>query len=147
MPVYCDLEYQISERISQKLLQITDNVQLKMLTILNSCKIIDTNGISTVHEYAAFILTDSKLYITKSNYGWLIEKLDRSIDVAQMQLMSDLVEVDRIDETTFVIDFLDEIQEKTEKWECKFKTNTCLQNTFETLATSWEILFKVPLGS
>ncbi|XP_055302983.1 serine/threonine-protein kinase 11-interacting protein isoform X2 [Sitodiplosis mosellana] len=147
LPVYCDLEYQISERISQKLLQITDNVQLKMLTILNNCKIIDQNDSSTVHEYAAFILTDSNLYVSTPKYGWTVEKLDRSIEVAQMQLMMDLVDVEHINETTFIISFLDEIQDKKQKWECKFETGSCLQNTFETLAASWEKLFKVPLSN
>lgn len=146
LPVYCDLEYQISERISQKLLQITDNVQLKMLTILNYCKIIDQNGTSIVHEYAAFILTDSNLYVTTPKYGWTIEKLDRNIELAQMQLMTDLVDVEQIDDVTFIISFLDEIHDRKEKWECKFETGSGLQNTFETLATSWEKLFEVPLS-
>lgn len=143
--MYCDLEYQISERISQKLLQITDNVQLKMLTILNYCKIIDHNDTTTTHEYAAFILTDSNLYLTTPKYGWLVEKLDRRIDVAQTQKMTDLVDVELVDETTFNISFLDEIRDQKENWECKFETSTCLQNVFETLGASWEKIFKVPL--
>lgn len=147
LPVYCDLEYQISERISQKLLQITDNVQLKMLTILNSCKITDHNGTSTTHDYAAFILTDSNLYVTTPKYGWLAEKLDRRIEVAQLQQMTDLVDVEHIDETTFRMSFLDELRDQKEDWECTFETSTCLQNTFETLANSWEKIFKVPLNN
>lgn len=147
MPIYCDLEYQISERISQKLLQITDNVQLKMFTILTHCKIIDENATSTIHEYAAFILTDSTLYVTKPRYGWLIEKLDLSIDVAQMQVMTDLVHFEKIDENTFVISFQDDVHDKKSKWECKFETSTCLQNTYETLASSWESIFEVPLAN
>lgn len=154
LPGYCDLEYQISERISQKLLQITNNEQLKMLSILNHCKIIidgsddnDHKDIATTHEYAAFVLTDSNLYVTKSKYGWLIEKLDRNIEVAQTQKMQDLVSVEHIDDTTFIITFLDEINSREEKWECKFETSSCLQNTFETLKTPWEKIFEVPLGN
>lgn len=116
-----------------------------MLTILNCCKITDHNGTSTTHEFAAFILTDSNLYVTTPKYGWLIEKLDRRIDVAQIQKMTDLVDVEHIDETTFNISFLDEICDQKENWECKFETSVSLQNTFETLAASWEKLFKVPL--
>lgn len=145
MPVYCDLEYQISERLSQKLLQITNNVQLKMFTILNYCEITDHKDNKVVHAYPAFILTDSHLYVTTPKYGWLIEKLDRNIDVAQTQLMSDLVEVENIGETSFVLNFLDENRDQNEKWECKFETQSCLQNTLETLDTSWQKLFKVPL--
>lgn len=118
-----------------------------MFTILDYCKIIEQNDTSIVHAYAAFILTDSNLYVTTPKYGWTVEKLDRNIEVAQMQLMMDLVEVEHIDNTTFVISFLDEIQDKRQRWECKFETSTCLQNTFETLAASWEKLFKVPLSN
>lgn len=147
MPVYCDLEYQISERISQKLLHITNNVQLKMFTILKYCKITDHDDANTTHEYAAFILTDTNLYVTTIKYGWLAEKLDRSIEVARSQPMTDLVDVEHIDENTFNISFLDETQDQKENWECKFETDSSLQNTFETLATSWEKLFKVPLAN
>ncbi|XP_031624564.1 serine/threonine-protein kinase 11-interacting protein isoform X5 [Contarinia nasturtii] len=148
LPVYCDLEYQISERVSQKLLQITNNVQLKMFTILNYCKIIDHNDVSTVYETAAFILTDSNLYVTTPKYGWLVEKMDHArIEVARVQLMTDLVDVENIDETTFAISFLDDVNDIKETWECKFETSSCLQNTFETMATSWEKIFKVPLAN
>lgn len=145
LPGDCDLEYQISERISQKLLQITDNMQLKMLSILNYCKIIDHKDITTTHEYTAFIITDDNLYMTKSKYGWLIKKLERNIEVAQTQKIQDLVSYDRIDDTTFALNFLDETRDREEKWECKFETNSCLENTLESLKTPWEKLFKVPL--
>lgn len=125
-----------------------------MLSILSYCKIIvdgsadnDHTDITTKHEYAAFILTDSKLYVTKPNYGWLIEKLDRNIDVAQSQKMQDLMNVEHINDTTFIITFLDEINSREEKWECQFETNSCLQNTYETLKTPWEKIFEVPLGN
>lgn len=118
-----------------------------MFTILNHCKVIDHNDSTVVYNHPAFILTDSHLYVTKSKYGWLIEKLDRSIEVARMQLMTDLVEVEHVDDTTFVISFLDENRDQKENWECKFDTSSCLQNTFETLAASWEKLFKVPLAN
>lgn len=116
-----------------------------MLSILNSCKITDYKDISTLHEFAAFIITDSNLYVTKPKYGWLIEKLDRDIEVAEMQKMRDLVSVDSIDERTFVINFLDETNDREEKWECKFETSTCLKSTFDTIKTPWEKLFEVPL--
>lgn len=145
MPDCCDLEYQISERFSQKLLQVTSNVQPRMLAILAHCKIIDYNDITTTYEYAAFIMTDSDVYVTKSDYGWLMERLDRIIDVAQTQSIRDLVHIDHIDDTTFAINFLDETNDREEKWECKFETSSCLQNTFATIKTPWEKLFKVPL--
>lgn len=147
LPSYCDLEYQISERISQKLLQVTDNVQLKMFTILNRCIVTNNDDTNTIYGFSAFIITDTQLYLTTAKYGWLIDKLDQNIDVMKSQLMSDLVDVEKIDGTTFIISFLDEIRDRKEKWECTFETNACLQDTFAPIADSWEKLFKVPLAN
>lgn len=118
-----------------------------MFTILNYCKVIDHNDISITYDGAAFILTDSNLYVTTPKYGWLIEKMDRTIEVAQLQIMTDLVDVENIDDTTIAINFFDDIHDKKETWECKFETSSCLQNTFETMATSWEKIFTVPLAN
>lgn len=118
-----------------------------MFTILSYCKITDHDDVNTTHEYAAFILTDTNLYVTTIKYGWLVEKLDRNIDVARSQPIVDLVDVEHIDDTTFNISFLDETLDQKENWVCKFETSSCLQNTFETVAASWEKLFKVPLAN
>lgn len=122
-----------------------------MWSILNDCKIIiddnENKEIVTYHKYAAFIITDTNLYVTKPNYGWLIEKLDRDIEIARMQKMQDLIDVKHIDDQTFIITFLDEINDREEKWQCTFETSSCQQNTFESLKTPWEKIFEVPLGN
>lgn len=120
-----------------------------MLAVLNQCKIIveDDDTAVVTHHYASLIVTDSNVYITKPHYGWLMEKADRLIDVQQTQLMMDLVDVEHIDDTSFYISFMDDVNDHKEKWECIFETNSCLQNTFDAIAQSWEKLFKVPLAN
>lgn len=147
LPGYCDLEYQISERISQKLLQITENVQLKMFAILSRCKIVEDDDSETYCEHGAFIVTDTHLYLTTAKYAWLMDKTERSVEVARAELMTDLVEVDNVSGTTFAITFLDEIHNQKQVWHCAFETDSCLQNTLAAIAQSWEKLFKVPLIS
>lgn len=90
-------------------------------------------------------MTDSNLYVTKPDYGWLMERFDRAIDVVQAQSIRDLVDISHIDDTTFAMNFLDETNDREEKWECTFETSSCLQNTFATIKTPWEKLFDVPL--
>lgn len=145
LPIYCDLEYQISERISQKLLQVTKNTQLKMFTILNYCNIIEDDESTLIYEHASFITTDSHLYLTKSKYDWLMDESDRGVEVARSQEMTDLIELDTVDEKTFMITFLDEIHDQRHVWHCSFETASCLQNTLAAISQSWEKLFKVPL--
>lgn len=147
LPCYCTLEYQISERISQKLLQITNNEQLKMLAILNNCKVI-SDDLNETYEYSALIITDEKLYLTTSKYGWLADKLDMDIEIARTQLMSNAVGgVDNITDNSFTINFLDDIESRDETWQCTFETNACLESTFNAIAQSWEKLFQVPLAN
>lgn len=120
-----------------------------MLAVLNQCKVIDEDETidDIIHPFAALIITDSCLYLTKSTYAWLMEKCDRHIDLQQTQSMIDLVEVENIDETSFLIHFLDEISGHNEKWECNFETSACLQSTYDAIAQSWEKLFEVPLAN
>lgn len=132
--------------MSQKLLAITSNVQFKMLAILNECKITSEDFNETL-EYVAFITTETNLYVTTSKYGWLMEKSDHNVAIAQSQLMSNLVDVDNITETSFCINFLDEINDRTDLWKCSFETNSCLDSTFNAIAQSWEKLFQVPLAN
>lgn len=146
LPQYCTLEYQISERLSQKLLTITNNVQFKMLAILNECK-ITSDDINETLEYVTFITTETNLYVSTSKYGWLMEKSDQNVEIAQTQLMTNLVDVNNITETSFCINFLDEINDRTELWKCSFETKSCLDSTFNAIAQSWEKLFQVPLAN
>lgn len=146
LPTFCSLEYQISERLSQKLLHVTKNAQLKMLALLNGCR-ISSDHLTESYEHVAFITTDTALYLIKSNYGWLMEKFEYEIQVAQEQPMTNLIEIDDVTDTSFTIHYLDEINNRTELWRCIFETNSCLDSTFKAIAQSWEVLFQVPLGS
>lgn len=146
LPCYCTLEYQISERLSQKLLQVTENMQLKMLTILNECKII-SDHLNETYECVAFITVDTQLYLTTSKYGWLMDKIDQPIKVAQSQPMTDLVSVDNITDISFTMSFYDEFLKRHEAWDCTFETKASLDSTFAAIAQSWEKLFRVPLAN
>lgn len=146
LPCYCSLEYQISERVSQKLLQVTDNMQLKMLAILSQCTITSDDQRET-HALVAIIVTETKLYVTTSKYEWLAEKLQQNIELVNTQLMTNIVGVDSIDDRTFSINFLDESENRDEIWKCRFETSSSLDSTFNAIAQSWEKLFQVPLAN
>lgn len=146
LPCYCSLEYQISERLSQKLLHITNNVQLKMLAILNRCKITCDNRRET-HDFVSIIITETNLYLTSDNYGWLADRSEENIGLTNTQLITNIVGVDPIDDCTFLINFLDEIENRDEMWKCRFETKSSLDSTFNAIAQSWEKLFQVPLAN
>lgn len=146
LPIYCTLEYQISERFSQKLLKTTNNAQLKMLAILENCEtsIDDTN---TSRSLVGLIITEEELFLICPTHQWLSDKCDVDIVTLQKQLMSNLVEVEKPDNATLRISFLDENQDKCELWTCLFIDDSCLESTMNAISVSWEKLFGVPLAN
>lgn len=146
LPDYCNLEYEISERLSQKLLKTTENVQLKMLAILNKCEISADSSLSS-EEYAAFIITETNLYLTKSTHNWITDKsVNDFAEIYRSQFMSNLIEVERLNDTAIRINFFDENQDKNELWTCIFETTNNADSTLNAISQSWEKLFSVPLG-
>lgn len=117
-----------------------------MFAILNQCVIVEDDDSETICDHAAFIITDSHLYLTTSKYGWLMDKSERSVELTRVQFMTDLMELDNVNEKTFAITFLDEVRNEKQVWRCEFVTAACLQNTLSAIAQSWEKLFKVPLN-
>lgn len=144
--MYCTLEYQISERLSQKLLKTTNNAQLKMLAILENCE-TSMDDTTTSRDLVGLIITEEELFLICPTHQWLSDKNDVEIVTLQRQLMSNLVEVEKPDSATLRISFLDENQDKCELWTCSFIEDTCLDSTMNAISVSWEKLFGVPLAN
>lgn len=117
-----------------------------MLAVLSKCQVI-SDQLNETYEYAAFIVTDSNLYLTNGKYGWLMDKFDLDIEVIQSQAITNLVEVEDKTEESMTMNFLDEIQDRNESWKCTFETDASLHSTFTAIAQSWERVFQVPLGN
>uniref|UniRef100_A0A1A9ZQW9 ZAD domain-containing protein n=1 Tax=Glossina pallidipes TaxID=7398 RepID=A0A1A9ZQW9_GLOPL len=62
-----------------------------------------------------------------------------------MQLMSNLVEIERPGENIALINFLDETHNKCELWRCHFETKDIADGFLNAVVQSWENLFGVPL--
>lgn len=117
-----------------------------MLAILSQVT-ITIDDTQETHALVAIIITETKLYLTTSKYGWLADKLQQNIELVNTQLMTNIVGVDPVDDHTFLINFLDETENRDEIWKCKFETNASLDSTFNAIAQSWEKLFQVPFAN
>lgn len=151
LPDSCTLEYQISERLTQKLLKTTKNAQLKMLAILNECEISNEDGQST-QSLIGLIITATDLYLLPPKYRWITDIESTAVDTAdiecyQQQLMSNLIEIEKMNEQTLRINYLDENQDKMDQWTCTFETDESAESTLNAISQSWETLFGVPLGN
>uniref|UniRef100_A0A1I8PNH6 Uncharacterized protein n=1 Tax=Stomoxys calcitrans TaxID=35570 RepID=A0A1I8PNH6_STOCA len=145
-PTSCDLVYQPNESILKRLNSAVIDEQLNMCSVLNGCEITCENA-KRSFNICCLLTTDSRLYLSSENMGWLSagKTAAEDIELCVTQFMSNLVEVEHSSDNVFILNFLDETQDKCELWKCTFETaenaNTCLN----AISQSWEKLFGVPL--
>lgn len=149
LPPNCDLQYQPNELILKRLNTAVMDEQLNMCSVLNFCEITCENA-KRSFSICCLLTTDSRLYLSSTKVGWLSSSSDHGsedLELCVTQFMSNLVEVEHCSDNVFIINFLDETQDKCELWKCTFETaenaNTCLN----AINQSWEKLFGVPLIS
>ncbi|XP_065358228.1 uncharacterized protein LOC135952286 isoform X2 [Calliphora vicina] len=145
LPSLCELKYQPAALLAKRLSAAVIDEQLNMCSLLNGCEITCENA-KRSFNICGLLTTDSRIYLSSEKLDWLsVLDHDSDIELCVTQFMSNLVEVERCSDNIFIINFLDETQDKCELWKCTFQTaenaNTCLNS----IAESWEKLFGVPL--
>ncbi|KAM7353334.1 uncharacterized protein ACRADG_005432 isoform 2-T3 [Cochliomyia hominivorax] len=145
LPSLCELKYQPAALLTKRLSAAVIDEQLNMCSLLNGCEISCENA-KRSFNICCLLTTDSRIYLSSEKLDWLYElDHDSDIELCVTQFMSNLVEVEYCSDNVFIINFLDETQDKCELWKCTFQTpenaNTCLNS----IAQSWEKLFGVPL--
>lgn len=130
-------------------MQLTDNDQIKILTIFNTCDIIEEENKSNKITLGALLITNTHLYLTTSNLNWLCDNdnlyINSNVNIYHKQLMSNLIEMDYENELTFKLTFIDENEDKMELWRINFETDYSKDSTLNTINTLWEKIFQVPL--
>ncbi|XP_017099234.2 serine/threonine-protein kinase 11-interacting protein isoform X1 [Drosophila bipectinata] len=102
-------------------------------------------------EPCLLLTTATQLYISgKGKLTWLsAKKLDSSpppLEFNLIQPMSNLVDVDQISDLQYVINFIDETQNKCEIWQLHFETQTSAECCLNAVGQEWERLFGVPFS-
>lgn len=149
LPSTCDLQYQPNELLIKRLNSAVMDEQLNMCSVLNCCEITCENAKRTFNV-CCLLTTDSRLYLSSTKVGWLSTTDDHDNDDIELcitQFMSNLVEVEHCTDNVFIINFLDETQDKCELWKCTFETSENANSCLNAIAQSWEKLFGVPLIS
>lgn len=120
-----------------------------MLAILNTCEVsTDTDDAENRQLLVGLIVTETYLYLIAPSHRWIVgDKVDEDgVECYQRQQMSNLIEVEKKNECLLRINFLDEIQDKIEIWECAFETESSAASTLNAISQSWEMLFGVDLA-
>ncbi|XP_017859865.1 PREDICTED: uncharacterized protein LOC108611635 isoform X1 [Drosophila arizonae] len=147
LPKECEVIQHPSDVVRQRLTSLTAE-PLKVCALLSGCRW--TSGHEKRNfELCTLLTTDSQLFIAGNDkFNWLAsdEEKEPPIELTLTQPMSNLVEVDRLSDIEYNINFLDETENKSEIWHLQFETLANAELCLNAIGKSWEELFGVPFS-
>lgn len=147
-PPECKLIEKPVEVIEQRLNTLLDE-PLKMCSVLSGCQWICGQDKRSI-ELCTLLATDSQLHISgNGKFNWLTSKQEQEqpqMELTLTQQMSNLVEVERITDCEYNVNFLDETENQCELWHLQFETPANAESCLQVIGKSWELLFGVPFS-
>ncbi|XP_037731171.1 serine/threonine-protein kinase 11-interacting protein-like isoform X2 [Drosophila subpulchrella] len=148
LPEQCKLNYKPSTTLSNPLQTIASE-PVKMCSLLRSSQWIREQEKKNFED-CLLLITESHLYISANlKFSWLSNKIqDKSTqpELTLRQPMSNLVDVERITDKKYVMNFSDETQNKCEMWQLLFETHNNSTCCLNVIGKTWEQLFGVPFS-
>ncbi|XP_043947528.1 serine/threonine-protein kinase 11-interacting protein isoform X4 [Drosophila biarmipes] len=149
LPEKCKLNYKPSTTALSNSLKTFASELVKMCSMLSSCQWIREQE-KNCFEPCLLIITESHVFISVNlKLSWLSNKTqDKSMhpELTLRQPISNLVEVERITDQKYVMNFNDETQNKCEIWQLVFETHNNSTYCMNVIGTRWERLFGVPFS-
>ncbi|KAH8249477.1 hypothetical protein KR032_009916 [Drosophila birchii] len=143
LPVQCQLNTQPP---TDQLQSVAFGEPLKMCALLPSCQwSCDEQKKSFVPCF--LLITESHLYLSgNGKMAWLTEKSpEKAIpDISLSQPMSNLVDVEPATDEKYLINFIDDTENKCEIWQLDFETHDNAERCLNAIGQGWEKLFGVP---
>lgn len=146
----------IDDRKNGKLMTITDDKELKCIAIFQSCATYENNAneTETFPDVAktsvgcgALLVTTETIQITTS-FHWLCDNISDKMfsnQVTLTQPMSNLVELENVTRASCTLNFMDELENKVEKWRFVFESYPRIAKTLYAIDDIWSQIFSVPL--
>lgn len=145
-PPECKLIEQPVEVIEDRLNSLFEE-PLEICSVLSGCKWVCGQD-KRSFDLCTLFATDSQLHIAGNDkLNWLTSKQGQShVELSLTQHMSNLVEVERISDCKYNINFLDETDNQCELWQLQFETASNAESSLKVIGKSWELLFGVPFS-
>ncbi|KAH8255673.1 hypothetical protein KR038_008440 [Drosophila bunnanda] len=135
-----------SESPTNQLQSVVPGEPLKMCALLPSCQwSCDQQKKSFVP--CLLLITESHLYLSgNGKFAWLSEKSpEKAIpEISLTQPMSNLVDVEPATDEKYLINFIDDTENKCEIWQLDFETHDNAERCLNAIGQGWEKLFGVP---
>lgn len=143
LPQYCTVDYQPSDLLNGKLKKVAKDEQVKIVMIINFCDVLLHDELESV-QLSTLIVTENRLMLT-SDIRWLNESSAYPVEPKFSQLMTNVVELEDLNELSCRLNYMDEQEDKYETWRLDFATPTAKESTVNTICHLWEKIFGVPL--
>lgn len=148
------IETSLPTSMNEKLMKIgNNNEDIKTMAAFKTCQIMvsqsDNTSIANIPKkimyFGALSVSENSL-ILNTNFNWLCDKNSIDMEVIN-QPMTNLVELENVTESSFVLSFMDETDNTIEKWQFTFESRQRIFETLTIIGKIWEELFCVPLIS
>ncbi|KAH8404882.1 hypothetical protein KR222_008971 [Zaprionus bogoriensis] len=142
----CEVIEQPLEVVAERLNTLISD-PLKVCAVLSGCEWICGQEKRTF-DVCTLFATDSQLHIAgNGKFNWLTMRQEQlQLELSLTQQMSNLVEVERITDCEFNVNFLDETENQCELWQLRFETPSSAECCLQAIGKSWELLFGVPFS-
>uniref|UniRef100_A0A6B2EBJ3 Putative leucine-rich repeat protein n=1 Tax=Phlebotomus kandelakii TaxID=1109342 RepID=A0A6B2EBJ3_9DIPT len=139
-PVGCSVVAECKDN----LLQTYQNEPIRAFAVFDACERRVDETKATVN-FGGLIVTEKTFHMTGGGHKWMTEKGDSAVGVIHTQLLQDMVELEPKSDTEFILNFLDERENKCEQWLLRFATLAIVQDVLTAIREPWETLFEVHL--
>ncbi|KAH8377009.1 hypothetical protein KR093_002724 [Drosophila rubida] len=147
LPSECELIHEPSNAVLQRLNELSTE-PLTMCTVLSGCQWICGQE-KRNFEVCTLLTSDTQLHIAgNGRFNWLAtnEEQRPQLELSLTQQMSNMVEVERITDCEYKVNFLDETEDLSELWHLHFETQANAEFCLGVIGKSWEQLFGVPFS-
>ncbi|KAH8281398.1 hypothetical protein KR054_000301 [Drosophila jambulina] len=139
LPEQCQLKIQPP---ANQLQSVAFGEPLKMCALLPSCQ-WSCDQQKTSFVPCLLLITESHLYLSgNGKFTWLSEKAMPEISLSQP--MSNLVDVEPAADKKYLVNFIDDTENKCEIWQLDFETHDNAERCLNAIGEGWEKLFGVP---
>ncbi|XP_053666401.1 uncharacterized protein LOC128715519 [Anopheles marshallii] len=145
LPQYCTVDYEPSHLLNGKLKKAAKDEQVKMVMIINFCDVLLHDELESV-QLSTLLVTENRLMLTP-DIRWLNESAAYPVEPKFAQLMTNIVELEDVNELSCRLNYIDEQEDKYETWRLDFATPTAKESTVSVICHLWENIFGVPLVS
>lgn len=83
-----------------------------------------------------------------TSFQWLCDNVSDKVFDNQVMLtqpMSNLVELESVTKSSFTLNFMDELENRVEKWKFAFESYPRIAKTLHEIDAIWSKIFSVPL--